>query len=55
MKAGITEERILFTLCFCLAGDKVLMLQRAKEPNLGKWNGVGGKIEPGETPRESVT
>ncbi len=26
------------------------MLLRAKEPNKGKWNGVGGKIEPDETP-----
>lgn len=29
------------------------MLLRAKEPNKGKWNGVGGKIENGETPDES--
>ncbi len=26
------------------------MLLRAKEPNKGRWNGVGGKIEPDETP-----
>ena len=54
MKSGIARENIIFTLCFCLAGDKVLMLRRAKEPKMGKWNGVGGKIEPGETPREAV-
>lgn len=29
------------------------MLLRAKEPNKGKWNGVGGKIEPHESPLES--
>lgn len=28
------------------------MLLREKEPNRGKWNGVGGKIEPSETPEE---
>ncbi|MEH7253689.1 NUDIX domain-containing protein, partial [Neobacillus niacini] len=33
--------------------DNVLMLLRAKEPNKGKWNGVGGKIEHDETPYES--
>ncbi|WP_390628297.1 NUDIX hydrolase [Bacillus litorisediminis] len=29
------------------------MLFRNKEPNKGRWNGVGGKIEPNETPYES--
>jgi len=29
------------------------MLYRAKDPNKNKWNGVGGKIEPNETPYES--
>lgn len=30
------------------------MLYRKKNPNLHKWNGVGGKIEPGETPVASI-
>lgn len=30
----------------------VLLLHRSKEPHIGKWNCVGGKIQPGETPRE---
>ncbi len=29
------------------------MLLRNKPPNQGLWNGVGGHIEPGETPYES--
>jgi 8-oxo-dGTP diphosphatase len=29
----------------------VLMLLRQKAPNQGLWNGVGGRIEPGEDPR----
>jgi 8-oxo-dGTP diphosphatase len=29
------------------------MLHRTKDPNKGKWNGVGGKIEPGETPLDA--
>ncbi|MFD6442385.1 NUDIX domain-containing protein, partial [Peribacillus sp. NPDC060186] len=30
------------------------MLFRNKDPNKHKWNGVGGKIEPGETVDESM-
>lgn len=43
-----------FTLCFLLYGDDVLMLHRRYPPNKGLWNGVGGHIESGETPREAV-
>jgi 8-oxo-dGTP diphosphatase len=32
----------------------VLMLHRRNPPNQNLWNGVGGRLEPGETPRESV-
>nr|WP_263323508.1 8-oxo-dGTP diphosphatase [Neobacillus sp. Marseille-Q6967] len=42
-----------YTLCFVVKGEVVLMLLREKEPNKGKWNGVGGKIDPYETPLES--
>jgi 8-oxo-dGTP diphosphatase len=37
-------------LCFLTRGELVLMLHRYKPPNQGLWNGVGGRIEPGETP-----
>jgi 8-oxo-dGTP diphosphatase len=43
-----------FTLCFLLHGDQVLMLHRRFPPNQGLWNGVGGHIEPGETPQEAA-
>jgi 8-oxo-dGTP pyrophosphatase MutT (NUDIX family) len=43
-----------FTLCFLLFGDHVLMLHRRFPPTQGLWNGVGGHIEPGETPRQAV-
>jgi 8-oxo-dGTP diphosphatase len=43
-----------FTLCFLLNGEDVLMLHRCFPPNEGLWNGVGGHIEPGETPRQAV-
>lgn len=31
------------------------MLRRKYPPNAGKWNGVGGKIEAGETPLECAS
>lgn len=43
-----------FTLCFLLYGQEVLMLHRRFPPNQGLWNGVGGHILPGETPRMAV-
>lgn len=45
------------TLCYVTDGKRVLMLYRNKKENdihKGKYNGLGGKIEPGETPYECV-
>ncbi len=45
----------LATLCYVMDGDKTLMLYRNKKENdyhEGKWNGLGGKLEQGETPEE---
>ena len=49
------------TLCYIsregAAGREYLMLYRNKkqdDPNEGKWIGVGGKFEPGETPDECM-
>jgi 8-oxo-dGTP diphosphatase len=39
-----------YTLIFLTRGDSVLMLHRRNPPNKGLWNGVGGRLEPGETP-----
>lgn len=44
---------ILATLLYIRRGGKTLMIHRVKKENdihEGKWNGVGGKFEPGETP-----
>ncbi len=38
-----------FVLCFLHRQDQLLMLKRAKAPNQGLWNCVGGHIEGGET------
>lgn len=45
----------LATLCYLMKDDKTLMLYRNKKENdyhEGKWNGLGGKFESGETPEE---
>jgi 8-oxo-dGTP diphosphatase len=41
-----------YTLIFLTRGADVLMLQRRKPPNQGLWNGVGGRIEAGESAEE---
>src|SRR5258708_9753252 len=43
-----------YTICFCLHDDQVLMLYRSNPPNAGLWNGLGGKIETGETPLSNI-
>lgn len=39
-----------YVLCFLTRAGRVLMLHRRYPPNQGLWNGVGGRIEPGEKP-----
>lgn len=48
----------LATLCYIQRDQKTLMIHRIKKNNdmhHGKWNGLGGKFEPGETPEECAT
>lgn len=48
---------ILATLCYLKHNAHTLMVYRNKKPNdmhAGKWNGLGGKFEPGESPEECV-
>jgi 8-oxo-dGTP diphosphatase len=45
----------LATLCYLRRDEQTLMVHRVKKANdmhQGKWNGLGGKLEPGETPEE---
>lgn len=45
------------TLCYIENKNRYLMLLRNKKENdinMGKWIGIGGKLEKGETPRECV-
>ena len=39
----------LATLCFIRQGDRVLLIRKRRGLGAGKINGVGGKLEPGET------
>ncbi|MFZ5826594.1 MAG: NUDIX hydrolase [Bacillota bacterium] len=45
---------IAYTICFVRSGDRLLLVNRQFAPNQGLWNGVGGKIEPGERPLAAV-
>jgi 8-oxo-dGTP diphosphatase len=48
---------IFATLCYIRKNDRTLMIHRVKregDMHAGKWNGLGGKIIPGETPEECV-
>ncbi|MDF1521288.1 MAG: 8-oxo-dGTP diphosphatase [Trueperaceae bacterium] len=43
----------LATLAYVRRGEETLMMRRDKRPDdqhFGKWNGLGGKFEPGESP-----
>ena len=47
----------LATLAYVRRGDRTLMIRRDKrpdDPHFGKWNGLGGKFEPGESPEECL-
>ncbi|MEE9118675.1 MAG: 8-oxo-dGTP diphosphatase [Calditrichia bacterium] len=47
----------LATLCYLRQNNKTLMIHRVKKKNdihQDKWNGLGGKFHPGETPEECV-
>ena len=48
----------LATLCYVRQGGRTLMIHRvgrADDIHLGKWNGLGGKFEAGESPEQCVT
>ena len=48
---------IVSTLCYIEKDNKYLFLHRIKKQNdvnEGKWIGVGGKLEPGESPEDCV-
>jgi 8-oxo-dGTP diphosphatase len=44
----------IYTICFIKKGEELLLLNRNFAPNMGLWNGVGGKIQRGETPEQCI-
>jgi 8-oxo-dGTP diphosphatase len=53
----LMKTTLLATLCYMKHNGQTLMVLRNKKPgdiHAGKWNGLGGKFEPGETPEECV-
>lgn len=48
---------VVATLCYVKKNRETLMIHRVKKVNdthQGKWNGLGGKCNPGESPEECV-
>jgi len=43
-----------YTIGFIKKGDQILLLNRESPAWMGNWNGVGGKIEAGETPLAGI-
>lgn len=42
------------TLCFLVKENKVLLAMKKRGFGAGKWNGIGGKVEPGESVKEAI-
>jgi len=47
-------DQLPSTLCYLVDSDRLLMLRRKKEPFADHWTAPGGKIKPGETPRDAI-
>ncbi|MBP9757268.1 MAG: 8-oxo-dGTP diphosphatase [Candidatus Pacebacteria bacterium] len=42
------------TLCYCIRGNEILLGLKKVRFGAGKWNGYGGKVDPGETNEEAA-
>jgi len=42
------------TLCIVRRGDKVLLGMKKRGFGMGRWNGFGGKVDPGETVEQAA-
>ncbi|MCK5130449.1 MAG: NUDIX domain-containing protein, partial [Clostridiales bacterium] len=43
-----------YTICFIKRNDEILLLNRENDSWMGCWNGVGGRLEDGESPTECI-
>ncbi len=48
------KKKKLYTLVFLVDDDRVLLGMKKRGFGAGKWNGFGGKVEPGETIEEAA-
>ena len=42
------------TLCFLIRDDEICLAMKKRGFGMGKWNGIGGKVEDGETIEEAA-
>ena len=42
------------TICYPVDGDRVLLIHKKRGVGSGNYNGPGGKVEAGETPRQAA-
>ncbi len=49
---GIWEPEETATLMFVVKNEKILLIRKKRGLGAGKINGPGGRLEPGETPRQ---
>jgi thiamine-phosphate pyrophosphorylase len=52
--AGEYRNAVPGAAIVCFRGEEVLLVQRGREPNRGRWSFPGGKVEPGETARAAA-
>jgi 8-oxo-dGTP diphosphatase len=50
VNAFMLHNHFRYTLIFITRSTDVLMIHRRNPPNQGLWNGVGGRLEAGESP-----
>jgi 8-oxo-dGTP diphosphatase len=53
-KVAKTIMFIRYNICLVKRGNEILLLNREAPSWMGCWNGVGGKLAPGERPRASM-
>lgn len=57
IEAEVKEMTILTTICYLRKDHQTLLLYRNRKENdinQGKWIGIGGKLEKGESPEECI-
>ncbi len=43
-----------YNICLIKRGNEILLLNRERSSWMGRWNGIGGKLEPDEEPRSAM-